>query len=215
MIAPLGARARPSLPQGGFTLLEMLVALAVLGLLVVGLNRSVRTGLDLWRAQSRQVGSTAEVDATARTLRTLLASLPISPGIAADPAAPPASISFVGTSSQLTFVGDLPTGFGTSRRADIILVVRNGRLMLRWTPHHHQAGGAREPVTETELMQRVVRLDLAYWDSAAPDSQPGWVGRWDGPGLPELIRIQLGFADGDIRRWPDLLIAPLLFAPAI
>src|SRR5262245_45925443 len=110
------ARVRRESRQSGFTLLELLVALAVFGLLVVGLSRSVRTGLDLWRAQSRQLGTTAEVDAAARTLRTLLASLPISPGVAADPTAPSAPISFVGINDQLVFVGDLSTGLGTSRR---------------------------------------------------------------------------------------------------
>jgi len=34
----------------GFSLLEMLVALTVLGLLMAGLNEGVRTGLGLWNA---------------------------------------------------------------------------------------------------------------------------------------------------------------------
>ncbi len=42
--------------QGGFTLLEMLVALTVLGFLMVGLNEGVRTGLGMWSRQARQIG---------------------------------------------------------------------------------------------------------------------------------------------------------------
>ena len=34
--------------QSGFTLLELLVALVVLGLLVVGLTQGVRAGLTMW-----------------------------------------------------------------------------------------------------------------------------------------------------------------------
>jgi prepilin-type N-terminal cleavage/methylation domain-containing protein len=40
--------------QKGFTLLELLVALVVLGLLVVGLNQGVRAGLTMWGAQTRE-----------------------------------------------------------------------------------------------------------------------------------------------------------------
>ena len=54
---------------GGFTLLEMLVVLIVLGFLMLGLNQGVRTGLVFWTVQSRQIGSTAELDTTARELR--------------------------------------------------------------------------------------------------------------------------------------------------
>ena len=38
--------------QGGFTLLEMVVVVTVLGLLIIGLTQGVRTGLTLWQAAS-------------------------------------------------------------------------------------------------------------------------------------------------------------------
>jgi prepilin-type N-terminal cleavage/methylation domain-containing protein len=60
----------------GFSLLEMLVALTVLGLLMAGLNEGVRTGLGLWNAQTRHVGGIAQLDSTARLLRSLLVSIP-------------------------------------------------------------------------------------------------------------------------------------------
>ena len=66
--------------QSGFTLLEMLVVVIVLGLLMVGLTQGVRAGMALWGAQQRRVGETAELDASARVLRILLT------GIAAAPA---------------------------------------------------------------------------------------------------------------------------------
>src|SRR5204863_1581329 len=42
------------------TLLEMLVALTVLGFLMVGLNEGVRTGLGMWSRQARQIGRSAD-----------------------------------------------------------------------------------------------------------------------------------------------------------
>ena len=56
----------------GFTLLEVLVALTVLGVLMVGLGQGVRLSLALWQAQTRRLAETAELDAGARALRGLL-----------------------------------------------------------------------------------------------------------------------------------------------
>ncbi len=91
--------------QAGFTLLEMLVALVVLGFLMIGLTQGVRAGLALWDAQTRRVGETAELDATARTLRRLLS------GIAPAPSAGFASVAasnpeLKGSTESLAFVGD-------------------------------------------------------------------------------------------------------------
>jgi hypothetical protein len=60
----------------------------------------------------------------------------------------------------------------------------------------------------TELIRNVERLDLAYWGAPSPAQTAGWQGQWDGPGIPELIRVRLGFSKGDYRRFPDLIAAP-------
>lgn len=63
----------PSIRQpAGFTLLELLVALGVLGLVIIALNQGVQTGLGIWNVQSRQISRTKDFDATARILRTVL-----------------------------------------------------------------------------------------------------------------------------------------------
>jgi general secretion pathway protein J len=61
--------------QSGFTLLEMLVALVVLGFLMVGLTQGLRAGLTMWGAQTRRVGETADLDAGARVLRRILGGI--------------------------------------------------------------------------------------------------------------------------------------------
>ena len=194
--------------QDGFTLLEMVVVVTVLGFLVIGLTQGVRTGLTLWEAQSRRVSETAELDATARILRALLS------GIAPPPSFGPAagasgSPELKGDAASLAFVGDLPTGLGTTQRADITLELSGGRLVLRWTPHRHeQSTAAASPPAETELMGNVERLDLAYWGTSPSGQETGWQAQWDGPAIPELIRIRLVFGEKDRRRFPDLIAAP-------
>ncbi len=199
--------------DGGFTLLELLVALTVLGFLMIGLTQGVRTGLDFWNVQNRQIGTTAELDSTARVLRALLTGIPIIPAAAANVGGPPVATSFVGKADQLTFVGDLPTGLGGTRRADITLALSGGRLVLLWSPRRHELTGAKPAPAKTELMRGVDRLELAYWGVSSSVAAAGWLAQWDGPALPKLIRIRLTFAKGDSRHWPDFIAAPQLATP--
>ncbi len=194
--------------QGGFTLLEILVVVTVLGFLIIGLTQGVRTGLTLWEGQSRRVGETAELDAAARILRALLSGIAPSPSFG--PAAGAAGgAELKGGAASLAFVGDLPTGLGTTQRADITLELSRGRLVLRWTPHRHELStAAATPPTETELVGSVERLDLAYWGPSPSGQGTGWQAQWDGPAIPELIRVRLVFDKDDRRRFPDLIAAP-------
>ena len=198
--------------QSGFTLLELLVALVVLGFLMVGLTQGVRTGLAMWGAQTRRLGETAELDAGARALRMLLSDIytPQTSNVGTGAATP----NFEASSDKLTFVGDIPTGFGTTRRANITLELVQERLVLLWTPHRHELTTAPEPEpkpSETELIRGVERLEFAYWGAASPDQPAGWQGQ--SGSHPELIRVRLTFPKGDRRRWPDLIVAPLSSGP--
>jgi general secretion pathway protein J len=200
--------ARPVSRQGGFTLLELLVALLVLGLLVLGLSQGVRASLDLRQAQQRRLGTTAELDAAQRLLRTVLGRLPVSPDGSRLVVGRTGS-GLVGEADRVNFVGDLPTGLGPNRRAEMSLFVQDRRLVLSWTPHRHERSLAPPPTAaETALLQGVEKIELAYWAAPTGGEAPGWQSRWTASEPPVLIRLRLGFGEADRRRWPDLIVAP-------
>ena len=198
--------------SAGFTLLEMLVVLVVLGFLMIGLSQGVRAGFSLWDAQTRRVGQTAELDAAARIVRALLTNVasPSSTGITTT-----ANGAFKGTPDSVSFVGDLPTGLGTTQRAEITLQLQQGRFVLSWIPHRHELSTAPAPdpapePAHVELTGGVDRIEFAYWGAASPDQTGSWQAQWDAGAIPELIRLRLFFTKGDRRRFPDLITSPRL-----
>src|SRR4051794_38036598 len=165
--------------QNGFTLIELLAAIAVLGLLIVGLNRGVQSGIVLRQKQMEHVRATADLDVAMRIVRKILTRVPGVPSgerLAATAEGP----AFRGEPDRVSFISDLPTGLGQSRRAAITLFVRDQSLILAWTPHpHRQLFGPPSLASEIEVVRGVARLDLAYWGAPLPDQPAEWQGRWE------------------------------------
>ncbi len=184
--------------QAGFTLLELLVGLVVLGFILAGLSQGVRYGLRVSDTQARLSDGRSELDAVDRALRRLI--------VQTDPGTAHGGPTLQGSPGRLTLVSQLPTaatGFVT-RQADIAIGVDAARrLVLRWTPHlHAQRFGPAPPAEEVELLRGVERLELAYWGGA-------WRTSWDAATLPQLVRLRVVFPPGDPRHWPDIVAAPL------
>jgi general secretion pathway protein J len=190
--------------RNGFTLLELLVALAVFGLLLVGLTKGMQYGLLAWQSQVRVGGSSEDLDAVDPALRQMIAVM--DPG---DSLAPP---SFAGSRDRMEFVTVLPdaaAGLPVRRVEAGLLVDSSRRLVLRWRPWMHAARlRPVPPPVETELLRGVQGLELAFWRPGA-----GWVDRWRNEDLPALIRIRVLFSPGDLRHWPDIVAAPILPRP--
>ena len=196
--------------ESGFTLLETIVALTVLGFLMIAIIQGVRTGLVFWNLQTRRIATTAELDSTARVLRTVLTTMPIQPAALGAPV----SMGFEGRADTITLVGQLPSGLGSTRRVDMMIYLKASRIVISWTPHRHDPPEVAKPTpTATELIRGVDRLEFAYWGSAGEGLPSAWLARWDGPDLPKLIRVRVRFASGDDRHWPDLIAAPGLWSP--
>lgn len=197
--------------DGGFTLLETLVALVVLGFVMAGLAAGARFGLRAWGTQSRLIDARAELDAVDRTLRRLIEGM--------DPGGPNQAPLIEGGRGAMSFTSELPAvAAAVTRRADVALLVDpGGRLVLRWTPRLNATRfGPPPPMEEAELLRGVARLELAYWPRPTPDAPvAGWRESWAEKALPELVRIRLAFPPGDGRRWPDIVAAPMRERPTL
>jgi general secretion pathway protein J len=189
-------------PANGFTLLEILVALLVFGLLLAGLTQGIHYGLHAWQSQVRSADSRNDLDAADRALRHMIEAM--DPGDGIDPA------PITATRDRLEFISALPNGAGTTRHVQASLFVDpSHRLVVRWRPYFHaQPLGPAPAPSVTELLPGVSSLELAFWQPAG-----GWITTWHYPDLPALVRIRIVFLGGYPRHWPDIVVAPQIERP--
>jgi general secretion pathway protein J len=191
--------------SAGFTLLEMLVALVIFGLLTAGLAQGTRAGLAMLGRQGRASAGLQDLDAVDRTLRRLIGTVDVGTRLIGPP-------HFVANARSMGFTADLPpdvTGFLTPQ-ADVVLDVDAAhRLVLRWAPHYARPIGRLPAPRLTELLGEVDHIEASYWLPAAQGG--GWVTQWQSDMLPALVRIRIVFPAGDARRWPDIVAATNVF----
>ena len=187
--------------ESGFTLLETLVALVVLGMLVAGLAQGVRIGASAWYAQKQGLAAHDDLQSAETLLRNLIARMDPG-GVSGQPP------TVKGTAHRLAFTTTLPRpaeGLLTPE-ADVSLGVNDQhRLELLWLTHYRNRIRPAPPPERATLMQDVDRVEIAYWQNAPA----GWVSEWAGPALPKLVRIRIVFTGASKRHAPDIVAAPM------
>lgn len=183
-------------PRNGFTLLEMLVALVILGFLMAGLTNGVQLGVGAWDRQARAAASSSELDAVDRALRRLVAG--VYPGDRTHPS------GLNGTATELRMDTVLPLAV-SGAEGETSLSLERGALVLRWRPRPPgERAGPGPPPERTELLRGLSGLRFGYL------GPQGWQDGWDGGDPPALVRIALLFPPDDPagRHWPPIIAAP-------
>jgi general secretion pathway protein J len=185
--------------KAGFTLLEVMVALVVLGFLLAGLSAGTRFGLSVWHRQTLLQSEHDSLEATERLFRALVADTE-PPGDGDGPA-------LAGFPDRVTMLTRVPVSAILMPHRNVVaeLAVDGGsRLAVQLEPMPHaQKLGQPRRVRET-LLDGVVRIELAYWQPAG-----GWVRAWTRRQPPVLVRLRIVFPPGDRRHWPDIMAATM------
>jgi prepilin-type N-terminal cleavage/methylation domain-containing protein len=176
----------------GFTLLELLIVITILGLILAALTNGVRFAGQAWQTQERRSARQGDLDAVENVLRNLIAS----------------GTNFDGDGSSLRFVSTLPEALARGGLYDVELEESAGRLVLAWRAHFK--GPSTAQTNQTELARNVAGLALSYymgpggWQRVARDkSKP-----------PALIQMAFRLDDG--RVWGPLIAAPMIeVVPAV
>jgi|GEM_PF-4329384 len=179
------AAKRNASPEAGFTLLELLIAITILGLIMVALAQGVHFSGRAWRSWESRNGQQGDVDAVQTVLRQMIVS----------------GQDFKGQPGTLKFVGRLPAALARGGLFDIALSCDGDRLVLSWKPHFD--GPNRRPdQEETGILEGIVTANFAYYFDS-------WQPLTDGQTKPlQLVTIQARLANGRVwnslwrRCWP-------------
>lgn len=199
--------------ETGFTLVELLVALALFSLLTGLLFDNVRFGLRAWRSTSANTEQVERSMISQDLLRRTIGNL--YPMTIANSGVQP-QIDFEGTKERISFLGNAPIALSAGGHFRFNILVERTQehadLVMVSTPE--LASRDDQSMTRrTLLLSGIDWVELSYFGETATERKLQWHESWTKQSdVPRLVRLRVGFRSGDARLWPDLLVAPRILA---
>lgn len=188
----------------GFTLLELLVGMAVFALMAGIVLGGIRLGVKSWDAAAKRSAAVDEIRVVHALLRRQLSSaLPLATSRAGG-----WNLVFNGDADSVSFVSELP-GYVSGGGIHFVTLelekgVEENNLMLRWRPLH--ALDTDGSLDEAVLARNVGKLRFQYFGARTRNALPEWLESWrDLRTMPRLIRVSVE-QDGS-ESWPELVVA--------
>lgn len=202
--------------SSGFTLLEVLVAITLLGLIAALLAEGLRFGTRVWQRGEDQLQGLAGIQSVHGLMRrTLAQAVPLT---ASDD--PDGQVLFEGTPTYMRFAGPAPSDLLVGGFYEITFGLSHDEvaqhLVMAWRMRVSREDGSGESGGDQVLLLRDVSdLSFAFFGAGNDDEAPRWHESWaEMPMLPLLVRVVVSFPDGDSRLWPALVVAPMVQLPA-
>jgi general secretion pathway protein J len=200
--------------SAGFTLLELLIAITLLGLLVAALFGGLRLGARAWERSEERLDESARMQVVQNFLRErLMQAYPLT---AEDPSGR-LRLAFEGTGDALRLVTVMPAYLGIGF-AELMLAVddRSGirDLVVQWRRFELPPEPEDEEPQVKVLLEDIEGLEIAYYGALARGEPVLWHEQWlEVMALPQLVRLRVVFPEDDRRYWPDLIVRPMTDAP--
>jgi general secretion pathway protein J len=192
----------------GFTLLELLIGMTLVGFILTLLFAGLSLGLRSWEAgEQRMVTSSRQAIIVDFIRRTLEQTYPLFWRVDNEE-----QLAFAGETESLRIVGPMPRHEGASGNYLIALELADGEdgrdLVMRW-----QMSDSREPGFESleeakpkVLVKAIRELAFSYFGTENEADEPTWHDQWlHQKAPPELIRLKITLENGET--WPDIITA--------
>ncbi|MBD8872720.1 prepilin-type N-terminal cleavage/methylation domain-containing protein [Rhodanobacter sp. DHB23] len=193
--------------QDGFTLLEVLGALALLALLLVAVYGGVRSAIHAVHSGGAAINRIDEIASAQRFLRSELSQALAQPIEHNDHGQP---VYFSGSEHEMRYVAPLPGYLGKLGPQLQVLKLVDGdqggqrlELQLSLLPPD---GQPPKPLGDPQvLLDHIVKGGFDYRGRDAQNQPLPWSSDWaDGTRMPQLVRIRLQAQGG--YDWPELSV---------
>lgn len=202
--------------QTGFTLLELLIAMALLSVIMLLIFGTLRIGARSWEAGEKKAETMSQVVIVEDFLRNHLTR--VQPWVD-DFSEDEPVFMFQGTHEGLLFVSTLPLhnrGQGGWHTFNLKLVEKRDQTDLvvaldSFYPSLDEDNDAK--IDDVLLIEGVDSIALSYFGSETPNEEPEWFETWEDKNfLPQMIRIAIQVRGR--QPWPVLLVAPRMAVSA-
>jgi general secretion pathway protein J len=197
--------------QGGFTLFELLVAITLLSFMSVMMYGGLQFGARVWERRIESGGRQSNVMLVQDLLRR-----EVSQAVTLfyrDPRQKTA-VLFAGGREELVFVAPVPLALAVGGRHMIGLrVEQTGTrkdLVLTWLPIMSEPRdlSLTEGAGSEVLLEDIADLRFSYFGRPNDRTLADWTDSWQSRSeLPQLVKIEVDFAEEDPRIWPELTAA--------
>lgn len=189
----------------GFTLLEVLIATTLIGIMMVLLFGSLRIGASAWDSGEHRLDRTGQMLVVQSFLRRHLASA--IPWRVGDPER--LGAQFLGTRNGFDYVGFLPAQIKTGLYRFHFFVDRRGdRRSLKLGVTALDDAGNTKPIEDIEILGDLDDVKFAYLLRLSPSAEPTWVEEWTEDMIPSVVSIRVRPLGEE--PWPAILVAPRL-----
>lgn len=193
----------------GFTLLETVVALALLGVMLAMLFGGLRTGARAWEAGSDRGDRADQVLLAASFVRKELTAT--FPWRLKDPLV--TKLAFRGSPDTLRFVSMRPASLDGGGLAFVSFAFEPergggaGRLVMRRVPAAYDATdfSALDSAEAFPLLEGVSAARFSYYGAENDATAPSWSEKWESPQrIPSHVRIEVTLRETKV---PDIVVA--------
>ncbi len=201
-------------PQDGFTLIELVVALTILGTMMMLMYSGLSFALRSWDAGDANGRRTADRRIGENFLRREVTE--IFPMRWKDPME--VRFAFVGAAHHLDFVSSRPAGIalgglalvGVEVEPDDVHHTRN--LVMRRAmadPDSADFTSLEHSDQRSVLVEDVDSVTFSYFGAESDFGDPRWFDEWKFPSrMPEMVRMRIRTSDGGML--PDMLVKLML-----
>lgn len=190
----------------GFTLLELLIGMTLVGFILALLFAGLNLGTRSWEAGEQRMVSSSQQAVVVEFIRRMFEQTePVRWQVDAED-----RLAFAGDAESLRFVGTLAMHEGATGRHLIALDLADGasgrELVMRWRladPREPGFGGVEQAEPKV-LIKAISGMALAYFGAETDLEEPAWHDQWlNQKTLPRLIRLRLTLENGET--WPELV----------